>query len=192
MAGDTRERLIAAGLECLLADGHAKLSTRRVADRAGVPVSQIHYHFGGRQGLLLALLAHQNQQLLQRQEVMYGDEAPLRLRYEQACAFLRDDLASGYVRTLQEMIAAGWTDPALGAEVTQLLRGWFDLLERVASEAVAERGDFGALDPRSIATLIGLAFMGGESMLLLGPSWKDDVFGALEALGAVMEPGSPV
>ncbi len=88
-----------AARECLLADGHAHLSTRRVADRAGVPLSQIHYHFGGRQGLVLALLAHQNEQLLERQKTMYGAEAPLWQRYEQACAFLEDDLDSGYVRT---------------------------------------------------------------------------------------------
>ena len=101
---------IEAARECLLADGHANLSTRRVADRAGVPLSQIHYHFGGRQGLVLALLAQQNEQLLERQQTMYGAEAPLWQRYEQACDFLEDDFDSGYVRMLQEMIAAGWTD----------------------------------------------------------------------------------
>ena len=30
------------------ADGYANLSTRRVADSAGVPLSQIHYHFGSK------------------------------------------------------------------------------------------------------------------------------------------------
>src|SRR3954454_3299275 len=98
MANETRGRLIEAARECLLAEGHAHLSTRRVAERAGVPLSQIHYHFGGRQGLVLALLADQDKQLLERQQTMYGAEAPLRLRYQQACTFLRDDLESGYVR----------------------------------------------------------------------------------------------
>ena len=140
MATETRERLIEAARECLLADGHGQLSTRRVAGRAGVPLSQIHYHFGGRQGLVLALLAHQNAQLLERQQSMYGADVPLFLRYEQACTFLKDDLASGYVRMLQEMIAAGWTDKVIGAEVTRLLRGWFDLLEQVVTEAADGSG----------------------------------------------------
>src|SRR6188508_2131572 len=109
MAGETRGKLIRAAHECLLTDGHAHLSTRRVAERAGVPLSQIHYHFGGRQGLVLALLAHQNEQLLERQKAMYVADLPLWQRYEQACAFLEEDLESGYVRMLQEMIAAGWT-----------------------------------------------------------------------------------
>jgi AcrR family transcriptional regulator len=187
MAAQTRDRLVEAARECLLADGHANLSTRRVADRAGVPLSQIHYHFGGRQGLVLALLAHQNEQLLERQQAMYGAEVPLWLRYEQACGFLRDDLESGYVRLLQEMIAAGWTDRAIGVEVTRLLRGWFDLLEQVVEEAADELGDLGPFSPRSIATLVGLSFMGGESMLLLEASWADDVFDALEAAGTLLK-----
>ena len=41
---------------------------------------------------------------------MYAEEAPLWQRYEQACDFLEDDLESGYVRVLQEMIAAGWSN----------------------------------------------------------------------------------
>ncbi len=188
MASETRPRLIEAAWECLLADGHANLSTRRVADRAGVPLSQIHYHFGGRQGLVLALLAHQNEQLLERQQTMYGAEAPLWKRYEQACDYLRADLDSGFVRMLQEMIAAGWTDGAIGAEVTRLLRGWFDLLERVVEEAADELGDLGPFTARTIATLVGLGFMGGESMLLLGDGWADDVFGALQSVGALLKP----
>ena len=192
MAAETRARLIEAARECLLSDGHANLSTRRVADLAGVPLSQIHYHFGGRRGLVLALLAQQNEQLLERQETMYGADAPLWLRYEQACTLLRDDLDSGYVRMLQEMIAAGWADPAIGAEVTRLLRGWFDLLEQVVAEAADELGDLGPFSPRIVATLVGLSFMGGESMLLLQDSWADDVFAALEAVGTLLKLGRPV
>jgi AcrR family transcriptional regulator len=187
MAAETRERLIEAARECLLADGHGNLSTRRVADRAGVPLSQIHYHFGGRQGLVLALLAHQNAQLLERQQKMYGADAPLWQRYEQACDFLKDDFDSGYVRMLQEMIAAGWTDRAIGDEVTRLLRAWFDLLETVITEAATEIRDLGPFDARKLATLVGLSFMGGESMMLLGDAWADDVFAALHAVGDLLK-----
>ena len=56
-------------------------------------------------------------------------------------------------------------------------------------EAADEIGDLGPFTPRSIATLIGLGFMGGESMLLLDDSWADDVFSALHALGALLKQG---
>ena len=187
MAVDTRTRLIGSAREALLADGHANLSTRGVADRAGVPLSQIHYHFGGRQGLVLAVLAQQNEELLARQQQMYGSEVPLWQRYEQACAFLREDLESGYVRLLQEMIATGWSDPTIGAEVTRLLRGWFDLLEHVITDAAEDLGDLGPLSPRNLATLVGLGFMGGESMLLLGDTWSADVFAAIESVTVLLK-----
>ena len=41
---------------------------------------------------MLALLDHENQRLVERQRQMYGTEAPLWQRYEQACDFLDDDL----------------------------------------------------------------------------------------------------
>lgn len=186
MPTDTRGSLLDAARTCLLADGHARLSTRKVADTAGVPLSQIHYHFGGRQGLLLALLAQQDEQLLDRQRTMFGAEAPLWQRYEQACGFLEEDLGSGYVRMLQEMIAAGWSDPQIGAQATRLLRGWFDLLESVITEAGSEIGDLGPATPRDVATLVGLAFMGAESMLLLGRPWEDDVFPALRVVAQLL------
>jgi hypothetical protein len=140
---------------------------------------------------VLALLGQQNDELLERQRTLYDADAPLWLRYDQACALLRDDLDSGYVRMLQEMVAAGWSDATIGAEVTRLLRGWFDLLEGVVQEAADELGDLGPFTPRTIATLVGLSFMGGESMLLLEDSWADDVFAALESVGTLLRLNRP-
>ena len=57
---DTATRIREAARSHLLVDGYAGLSTRRVADIAGVPLSQIHYHFGGKQGLVLSLLENEN------------------------------------------------------------------------------------------------------------------------------------
>src|SRR5262245_14909446 len=113
MATDVATKILESARSCLLTDGFANLSTRKVAERAGVPLSQIHYHFGGKQSMILALLDHENQRLVDRQREMYATSVPLWKRYEQACYFLDDDLASGYVRVLQEMIAAGWSDGAV-------------------------------------------------------------------------------
>lgn len=168
MTTDTRTRILAAARECLLADGYAALSTRRVADAAGVPLSQIHYHFRSRRGLVLAMLDAEDQVLVDRQRQMYGTDAPLWKRYEQACDFLDDDLASGYVRVLQEMIAAGWSDREVAARVLEVLRGWLAVLTDVAEEAQKRLGPFGIVGPRDIAGLVALAFLGGEAMMLLG------------------------
>ena len=165
---ETRLEIQEAARRRLLADGFAGLSTRRVAEEAGVPLSQLHYYFGSKRGLILSLLEDENRRRLERQTRMYGEDVPLWQRYEQACDFLEDDLDSGYVRVLQEMIAAGWSDTEIRAAVHDLLRGWFDLLTEVAREAEQRHGSLGAFTAEEVAALIGLAFLGGEALLLLG------------------------
>jgi AcrR family transcriptional regulator len=167
-APDTRTLVLDAARRRLLADGYAGLSTRKVAVEAGVPLSQLHYHFGSKGGLILALLAEENRQRLERQTEMYAQAEPLWLRYERACDALEDDLESGYVRVLQEMIAAGWSNPELGDAVRELVGGWYDLLIEVAREAEARHGPLGPFTADEAATLIATAFIGAEAMLLLG------------------------
>lgn len=164
----TRQAILDAARLRLLEDGFARLSTRRVAETAGVPLSQLHYHFGSKQGLILDLLEDENRRRLARQASMYGEEIPLWRRYEQACDFLDEDLADGYVRILQEMIAVGWSDAEIGARVREQVQGWKDLLVGVAAEAERELGPLGPFTAGELAALVGQAFMGGEAMLLLG------------------------
>ncbi len=164
----TRSSILEAARQRLLADGFARLSTRAVADAAGVPLSQLHYHFGSKQQLILALLEGENARRLARQTEMYGQDRPLWQRYEQACDFLEDDLDSGYVRLLQEMIAAGWSDPVIGNRVRGLLQGWLELLVKITRQAEATLGPLGPFPPDELAALIGQAFLGGEALLLLG------------------------
>jgi AcrR family transcriptional regulator len=164
---DARLRLLDAAEHCLLRDGYAAISTRAVADAAGMPLSQIHYHFGSKQGLVLALLGHQNEKLLGRQAAMFGQDVPLSARWLQACDFLDEDISSGYVRVLQEIVAAGYSDAKVAGAARGVLTGWFTLLGDVAREARASLGGFGGLEGEHVACLVGLAFLGAESMILI-------------------------
>jgi AcrR family transcriptional regulator len=166
--GLTRKLILDATRERLLADGYANLSTRKVAAEAGVPLSQLHYHFGSKNGLILALLEVENHRRLERQQQMYEEDRPLWQRYEQACDYLEDDIESGYVRVLQEMIAAGWSEPKVGAAVRELVLGWFQLLTDVMRQTEQEHGPLGPFTAEEVATLMANAFIGSEAMLLLG------------------------
>jgi AcrR family transcriptional regulator len=166
-AADTRTLILEAARGRLLADGYAGLSTRKVAEQARVPVSQLHYHFGSKQGLILALFAEENQRRLDRQRDMYAQDLPLWRRYERACDYLEDDLDSGYVRVLQEMIAAGWSNRGVCEAVRELLSGWFRLLADVVREAGRHRS-LGPFTAEELAALVGSAFLGSEELLLLG------------------------
>jgi AcrR family transcriptional regulator len=165
---DTAGSILAAARERLLLDGYAGMSTRKVAQQAGVPLSQVHYHFGSKGGMVLALLESENRRRLARQTSMFAQNLPLWRRYEQACDFLEDDLESGYVRVLQEMIAAGWSTPELAEAARDMLSGWYEVLTEVATEAAERLGGLGPFEPAEIATLIGNVFLGSEALLLLG------------------------
>lgn len=165
----TRTGLLAAAKEVLRSQGYAGLSTRGVAGLAGAPLSQIQYHFGSKEGLVLALFEHMNAQLLTRQNALFADPGlTLSRKWDLACDYLDDDLASGYVRVLQELAAAGWSNPEIGRVVRDGLLGWSDLLSDLARQAQDAYGPLGPLNPEDIASLVATAFIGSEVLLLLG------------------------
>jgi len=133
-----------------------------------VPLSQIHYHFGSKRQLILAVLAAENERLLHRQREMFDAPEPLWVRWERACDFLDADLDSGYVRILQEMIAAGWSDPEVAGAVREMLAGWYRLLGDVARREEARGADLHGFTPDEVASLMGTPFLGAEELILLG------------------------
>ncbi len=184
---DTRAAILRAARDCILGEGHASLSTRRVAEAAGVPLSQIHYHFGSKQQLILAVLAAENDRLLERQRTMFAGPEPLWRQWEEACDFLDQDLQSGYVRILQEMVAAGYSDPAVAAAVRELVGGWFRLLAEVARRAAEKGTNLGPFTPVEVGALMGLPFVGAEPMLLLGlPEAEFPARSALRKVGQLI------
>src|SRR5713226_5827098 len=157
---ETSTTLLEAAKKVLRQNGYAGLSTRGVAAAAGVPLSQIHYHFGSKQGMMLALFEYLNAQLLDRQNAMFGD-ASLKLseQWDRACDYLDDDIASGYVRVLQELITASWATA---------LMAWVDLIVGAARKAERELGGLGPLTPEEVGAFAANAFIGAESLYLLG------------------------
>jgi AcrR family transcriptional regulator len=170
---ETSVSLLEAAKKVLRRNGYAGLSTRDVATAAGVPLSQIHYHFGSKQGMVLALFEYLNAQLLDRQNALFGDTTlKLSEQWDRACDYLDDDIASGYVRVLQELTAASWADAEVANVVRAGLITWFNLITELARKAERELGGLGPLSAEEVAALIGCAFMGVESLYLLGGEKK--------------------
>jgi hypothetical protein len=119
------------------------------------------------------LFEYLNAQLLDRQNALFHDPAlKLSEQWDRACDYLDDDIASGYVRVLQELTAAGWHDGEVAKEVRTGLIVWFDLITELARKAQRELGGLGPLAAEEVAALIGCAFMGAESLYLLGGEKK--------------------
>lgn len=159
-AWQTRVGILEAARSILQEQGFAGLSTRNVALAAGVPMSQIQYHFGSKDGMLLALYEYLNAQLLERQTAMFADtHTSFAEKWQLACDFLDTDIESGYVRVFQELMAAGWSNSSIGDAVRDGLDGWGRLLRAQAEAWIAEI---------ELAALIGAVFIGAEAAILLG------------------------
>jgi AcrR family transcriptional regulator len=165
----TRTGLLEAAKQELHAQGYSGLTTRGVAGVAGVPMSQIQYHFGSKEGMVLALFEYLNAQLIDRQNALFNDaDLMLSEKWDKACDYLDDDLASGYVRVLHELLVAGWANPEIGRIARDGVMAWIELLSALARQAEDTHGPFGPFSAEDIAVLVGSAFLGAETLLLTG------------------------
>jgi AcrR family transcriptional regulator len=180
---DTRALILDAARDALAEDGYGHTTTRAIADRAGVRLSLVHYHFGGKQQLLAAVLTRENDRLLERQRAMFEGAEPLADKWRAACAYLREDLSSGYVRILWELWAVGLSDPELAAAWRAAISGWRELLTGVAEAWIATLKAPLPVSPQVVVTLVANVFQGAEAEILAGVS--EDEAPHLEALESV-------
>jgi AcrR family transcriptional regulator len=184
----TRRRIVEAARDVLLERGHGGATTRAVAEKAGLRVSLVHYHFGGKHGLLLDVLERENELLLERQRQLYSSPGPLADKWRAACDFLDEDIHSGYVRVLWELWAAGLADETLAEGWRSAMGEWRRLLESVFAAWAEDLGIDLPLSPRGLATLISNVFQGIEVELLAGVPPEDAPHReVLDALGALIE-----
>lgn len=170
--GTAREAILAATERTLVRDGSASFSTRGVATEAGVNQSLIHYHFGTKEGLMLAVLADMDSRLLARQEAMYASDLTMAAKWARAVAFYRDDLASGYVRLLMELWAIGYANPAIGAAVRQVRSRWYRVLVAAAKEGL-DRFRIRGITAEEVATMVECFWFGMEIEHLIGISEEE-------------------
>jgi AcrR family transcriptional regulator len=184
----TRAQLVAAAADVLDEQGYAATSMRAVAERAGTRLSLVHYHFGSKRQLLIAVMEDLTDGLLERQQAMWSDDRPFAEQWRTACAYLRDDVGSGYVRILWELWAAGLSDPELAERWRATQRGWRGLIVERLGRWQAEHGIELPLPLLALATLIGNLFEGAETEILAGvPEAEAPHLAALEACAALIE-----
>ena len=183
----TRDDILSAARTVLNRDGSGRFSTRSVASQAGVNQSLIHYHFRTRNGLLLGVLEQMNAELLDRQRSMYArEEMTLAEKWQQAVDFYRVDLASGYVRTLLELAAHGYSNPIVAAQVRALFNGWRRLLTEVAASALNEL-EIDEVSADDVVAVIAAYWWGMEVQHLLGtPEEESHLWATTEKIGRLL------
>ena len=164
----TRDLILQATRRRLIEQGYANLSVRDIASDAGVNHALIGYHFQGKQQLVLAVLDDANGRLLERQERMYRSTLSAAEQWRQACAFYEQDLASGFVQLLMELMGASFHDLELRREFTPRMLAWQRLIEKAVDDFLAEHQLDLPVSGRAIAAWITWFWMGMEASMGLG------------------------
>jgi AcrR family transcriptional regulator len=165
--GAARAAILEAAGRILVRDGSADFSTRSVAAEAGVNQSLIHYHFGTKENLMLAVLADMDARRLERQADMYDADLTFEEKWARATAFYEDDLASGYVRLRMELWVLGFSNPTIGRAMREINARWRRVIVRAAAEALEHFG-IRAVTPEEAATAVTNFWLGMELEHLLG------------------------
>lgn len=184
---ETRAQLLVAAIEVLREQGYVATSMRAVSDRAGTPLSLVQYHFGSKQGLLVAVMDEMNARGWERQRALWGDGRPFAEQWRTACEYLSEDVGSGYVRILWELWAAGLADPELAQRWRTTQRGWRELIVERLQRWQAEEDVELPMRPQALGALIANIFEGAETEMLAGvPEEEAPRLEALEACTALI------
>ena len=183
----TRALILDAARRRLVERGYANLNVREIAADAGVNHALIGYHFRGKQQLVLAVLDDANSRLLERQARLYDAQASASEKWRQACEFYEDDLRSGFVKLLMELMGASFHDEELRREFTPRMLAWHRLVEQGVTDFVEEAGLKLPVPSRAIAAWIGWFWMGMEaSMALQVPEEQGHQREALDAVATLL------
>ena len=169
----TRAAILRAARDRLVEVGYANLNVRDIARAAGVNHALIGYHFHGKQQLVLAVLDEANRQLLERQARMYQGTASASRQWQQACDFYEEDLRSGFVRLLMELMGASFHDVELRKEFVPRLSGWHRLVEAAVEDFIATSRLDLPVSAQAISAWIVWFWTGMEASMMLGIGEKE-------------------
>lgn len=164
----TRSLILEATRRRLIEQGYANLNVRDIAGDAHVNHALIGYHFRGKQQLVLAVLDDANSRLLERQTRMYRNSASAQEKWVQACDFYEEDLRSGFVKLLMELMGASFHDIELRREFVPRLLAWHQLVESAVEDFIRDSGLELPVSTRAISSWIGWFWMGLEASMALG------------------------
>jgi AcrR family transcriptional regulator len=136
----TAQAFLDAAERLLVRDGHAGVSTRRLAAEAGANQGLVHYYFGSMDELLVQVLERFTERLIARQRNMYGGDAPFVEKWRTAWSFQQEDLAAGYSKIWMELQALSWNNPSLRPRIERVNEEWRAVLREAFQRAAEEYG----------------------------------------------------
>jgi DNA-binding transcriptional regulator YbjK len=186
--GQTRGKVVAAALESLKQNGYAGSSTRAIAAIGGFNPALIFYYFESLDDLLVAALAESSIERLERYRAAVDDAGSL----DELIAVLRriyaDDVASGHIRVVSEMVGASVSKRELAPRVLELMAPWLELAERGVLRASAATPVEGIVPAKGVARAAVVFYLGANLLTHLenGSSDIDVLFELAEDLAGTI------
>lgn len=137
---EAEQALLDAAERLLISVGYANITTRKLAEEAGLNHGLVHYYFGSMQELLLEVLERFTNRLIERQRAMYAANVPFIDKWRSAMRFLDEDEASGYSKVWYELQALGWNDESIRRRVAQVALAWRRVVTEALDKAYEEYG----------------------------------------------------
>jgi AcrR family transcriptional regulator len=139
-ARHTNEELLLDAAERLLVEvGHAGITTRRLAETAGVNHGLVHYYFGSNENLLVRALERFTERLIARQRELYAADIPFVEKWRTAMRYLVSEDAT-YEKVWLELQALAWNDPPLRTRLAAVNAEWRAVLTEAFAEPHRELG----------------------------------------------------
>lgn len=148
------DALLDAAERLLVEVGHAGITTRRLAQEAGLNHGLVHYYFGSMENVLVRALERFTQRLISRQRSLYAADLPFIEKWRIAMRHLMsDDVA--YEKVWLELQALAWNNEVLRAHLATVDAEW----RAVLTEAFAQpREDLGVDMPLDALVSLVMTF----------------------------------
>ena len=156
-AGDaTRLALLDAAEELLVSKGVSGITTRKVAEQAGVNQALVHYHFGTIEQLLLAVLERVSVQVKARSEQIYDHESSFIAGwFKEMDAMITADVKRGWGKIWLENLTLAANRPKIGKQYVKASTMTRKLHEKHVSDMLEQLGlDAEEFPAQGIVTLL--------------------------------------
>jgi AcrR family transcriptional regulator len=133
------EALLDAAEQLLVEVGYARITTRRLAEEAGVNHGLVHYYFGSNENLLVRALERFTERLIERQRELYAADLPFIEKWRTAIQFLISEDVT-YEKAWMELQALAWNHPELRGQLASVNAEWRAVLTDAFREPHRELG----------------------------------------------------
>lgn len=148
------ESLLDAAERLLVEVGHAGITSRALAEKAGVNNGLVHYYFGSMEEVFLQVLERFTERLIERQRAMYAAEGPFIEKWRTAWNYQEVDIEDGYSKIWLELQTMAWNYPELQERIRKVDDEWRGVLTEAFTKALDDYGVSDEFPPKAMVALV--------------------------------------